>query len=616
VTTSYSGSGFTQVAYHPAIIAPGELLPLVSISHGWTHDYLWYDHIGRHLASYGYIVMSHVNDVGAGGPPATGTASTATLENIDWLLGQPPEAGSFATHVDPHRIVLVGHSTGGEGVVRAYTRLRTGDFVPQHFRASDVVLLAPIAPVNWLTPSLVHPFDVNFHMFAGAADTDTSNGPVNNYQQLLQIYERAYGNKQLTYIHGAGHADFHNGNQPSTDWAFGPELLGRAKTHPVVLGYFLPLVELYVKGNPAARDYFERMDDTFRPPGVSPSVVIAGEYRAADAALNFVLDDYQTRPDLAASSSGGAVAHSVANLAEVLMSDTDSSFAWTGSQPSNGLTRADGDDDERGAVFDWSPGAGAFYEFEVVPTQRDFTDDGVLSFRAAQGTRHPETVALAGPLTFTVTLRDGTGAERSIAVDNYGEITRPYQRTGAGAGAGWASEFSTVRIPLDDFATGGGFDLADVTAVRFEFGASFGSERGRLTLDDIELALPDPPAAFDLSLDRPGGAARLHWPAQPQAAAFHVYRGTIPAGGMAHGGVDTAAYDHVCFEADDAFGDGPFTSVDPDPVPAGSAGFYYLVAAVTATGEGSLGAASVDLDPIEPGEQRQRPNGAPCAPSR
>jgi hypothetical protein len=66
------------------------------VSHGWTHDPLWYDHIGRHLASYGYIVMSHANDVGDGDPLATETASTATLDNIDFLLGHPPEAADFA----------------------------------------------------------------------------------------------------------------------------------------------------------------------------------------------------------------------------------------------------------------------------------------------------------------------------------------------------------------------------------------------------------------------------------------------------------------------------------------------------------------------------------------
>ena len=56
-----SGSFLGQVAYFPADIASMGQLPLVVVSHGNGHQYTWYDHIGNHLASYGYIVMSHQN---------------------------------------------------------------------------------------------------------------------------------------------------------------------------------------------------------------------------------------------------------------------------------------------------------------------------------------------------------------------------------------------------------------------------------------------------------------------------------------------------------------------------------------------------------------------------
>jgi hypothetical protein len=42
------------------------------------------------------------------------------------------------------------------------------------------------------------------------------------------------------------------------------------------------------------------------------------------------------------------------------------------------------------------------------------------------------------------------------------------------------------------------------------------------------------------------------------------------------------------------------------------AGFYYLISAVGASGEATLGHASVDLDPSTPGDQLRRPNAAPC----
>jgi hypothetical protein len=164
-------------------------------------------------------------------------------------------------------------------------------------------------------------------------------------------------------------------------------------------------------------------------------------------------------------------------------------------------------DSARCAVFDWGAGAPRFYELEVVPSMRDFSERAFLSFRACQGTRHPQTVALDGPMSFTVTLRDGVGTSSSIDFGVAGRITRPYQRTGLGTGAGWANEFMTVRIRLADFQTNGsGIDLTDIAAVRFDFGAAFGSARGRIGLDDIAVT-GVVPAVVAASLSFPSSSA-------------------------------------------------------------------------------------------------------------
>lgn len=351
-------------------------------------------------------------------------------------------------------------------------------------------------------------------------------------------------------------------------------------------GYLLPLVELYVRGNPAARDFLTRMDEDFRPPGISGNVLLATEYRQAKAAQNFPIDDFQTQTATGTSSSGGNVTFDVSNVTELLMSDQDGSFDWSGSQSSNGMTRSRfSGDDERCVVFDWTLGETAFYELQIVPTQRDFSDNGFLSFRAAQGTRHPETVALDGPLSFHVTLRDADGHQSTIAISNYGHITPPYQRSGFGSGLGWANEFSTVRIRLTDFLTNDGdLDLTNIAALRFDFGAGFGSIRGRIGLDDSELTDHTTPS-FELTLGRDGDGSALNWSAAPGAVTFNVYRGTIPPGGFSTRGTGDEVYDHLCWDAGDAAGDGPFFARDATAVPANDAGFYYLVATVTQQGE-------------------------------
>lgn len=97
----YSGGTFLdQVVYFPTAISSMGRLPLVVVSHGWTHDYRWYGHIGRHLASYGYIVMAHRNDVGSGNATGTQTASITTLTNTDYIIGnQATIAGGVLDHV-------------------------------------------------------------------------------------------------------------------------------------------------------------------------------------------------------------------------------------------------------------------------------------------------------------------------------------------------------------------------------------------------------------------------------------------------------------------------------------------------------------------------------------
>jgi hypothetical protein len=478
-------------------------VPIVFIGHGWTHDYTWYDHIGNHLASYGYVVVSFRNDVGAGDPQGTQTASVSTVNNTDYVLGHLDTLGGgiLDGHIDPHKIIWIGHSTGGEAVVRAYTKLLDGLSNPQHFNAADIVLISSIAPVNWLTPEMCSPRFLNYQLFLGASDVDTSNEPFPSYVQSIVNYERGRGDKQLIYVHGAGHEDFHNGPDPSP--VEGPDPIGRAATHQVVKGYLLPLVELYAKGNPAGREFFTRMYEDFHPAGIAANVVIAKEFKEGETAEKFVIDDYQSAPALNVSSSGGAVTSDVQNLQEILMRDIDGSLQWTGLQPSNGMTRSRfAGDSARCAVFDWGTTAARFYELEVVQPRRDFSQREFLSFRACQGTRHPQTVALDGPLSFTVTLRDALGVTSAIDFGVAGHLTRPYQRTGLGSGAGWANEFMTVRIRLTDFLTNGsGIDLSDIAAVRFDFGAAFGSARGRIGLDDIAVTglLPAAVATPELS---------------------------------------------------------------------------------------------------------------------
>lgn len=484
---AYAGVFLDQRVFHPADLVDGDPRPLVVVTHGWSYNHTYYDYIGEHLASYGYIVVLHEADVQDGGPEATLAAARTTLENTDDVLVNQATIGGGVLdgHIDARRIMFTGHSTGGEAVVRALTQLREGSYVPLAFGYDDVRVVSSMAPVSWHDRAMVDPGDVPYHMFVAGADDDVSGAPEASYTQCRSIYERARGDRQLTYIHGAGHGDLLGCCGELFIDESAPGLIGREQTNRVARGYFLALAELYLRDNPAAREFFTRPFADLHPSGIGAEVVVTTEHRAG---RRTVLDDFESEPAVDRSSSGGSVTADVANLAEVLMRDNDGSLAWTGSQPSNGLTHARHEgDDPHAVVFDWSPGTSRFYEQQVVDALGDFTEHEFLSMRVAQGTRHPETVALGGPLTFTVTLRDRAGTTSSIALADGAHVAPPYARDGFGAGVGWQSEFVTVRLRLAEFAVGSAIDLADIAAVRLEFGGEFGSARGRVALDDLEL---------------------------------------------------------------------------------------------------------------------------------
>ena len=480
------GVWLDQDIYYPSNIAGLGAQPLIVVSHGNGHNYQWYDHIGYHMASYGYVVMSHSNNTG----PGIDAASLTTLQNTDHFLGNLDTiaGGVLDGHVDGSRIVWIGHSRGGEGVVRAYDRL-SGPYDAINFDKKDIQLVSSIAPTVFLNPTKSDPHKANYHLWIGSADSDVTGGPGSPVTQSFALLERARGRKLAIVLQGMGHGVFHDGG--GSWWAQGPCLNDRTVTHAIMRGYFLPLVAHFVHGDEASLDFLRRPWESFKPIGHPPNpngcVVVTFEYHEKDGKV-VVIDDFESEPDTGVSSSGGAVSFTVTNLLEGSLDDANSTLTWQASDPMNGMTReAFVADETRGIVFDWQQPA--VLEFEVPSAERNLADDTWLSFRACQGTRHPDTIAALEDLTFGVTLEDEFGATSTIDIGVWGGgIVEPYQRAGDGSGVGWANEFETVRIRLTDFLTdGSGLRLARIETIRFEFGAPFGSTEGRLGLDDLEI---------------------------------------------------------------------------------------------------------------------------------
>lgn len=484
VTYSVAGGSVTagfegQRTFYPTAIASMGQLPLIVVSHGNGHQYTWYDYLQSHLASYGYVVVSHQNNT----VPGIQNCSLTTLQHTDAVIGQQATiaGGVLNGHLDASRIIWIGHSRGGEGVARAFDRITDAppSYVPTFFSASAIKLVSSIAPTDFLGPTDSNPHAVNYHLIYGAADGDVHGGPSSDIADSFNVYERATGFRNVHYLHGTGHNEF---NCCGVADATGPALIGRAAVQTIARGYYLALVKRYLEGNVPAKDYLWRQYERFRPAGALSTAVVDLEYKEPPSTGKLVIDDYETQATLDLSSSGGTVDLGVDNAVEGLLNDANTDLTWMPGDPMNGMTRGRTNDTSRGVVFDADRNA-SHVEWSIVPGQQDFSAKTYLSFRACQGTRHPLTTGELADRQWIVLLRDASGRASGISLAAYGGgIEEPYQRTGSGTGAGWSNEFETIRIRLTDFlAEGSGLDLSSIVGVRLE------SPYGRLGLDDLEI---------------------------------------------------------------------------------------------------------------------------------
>src|SRR5712692_4631334 len=239
---------FGEDLYYPATIATMGRRPLVVIGHGNGHNFQWYGHIGRHLASYGYVVVSIANNTG----PGPDSAADTTLGHTDAFLDQA-EAGAIAGgalvgHIDSHKIVWIGHSRGAEAVAISYNRLFNGTHTPVHFAKHDIRLISSMLPTDFEGTDVANPRDANYHLWTASGDADVNGSAGCELCQTFHLVERATGYKQSTIVQGTGHGEFHD-FPPAGDVFTGPCGIRRSTTHLIQLGYLLPLVKHYVDGN-------------------------------------------------------------------------------------------------------------------------------------------------------------------------------------------------------------------------------------------------------------------------------------------------------------------------------------------------------------------------------
>ncbi|MSR45326.1 MAG: hypothetical protein EXS15_08270, partial [Phycisphaerales bacterium] len=433
VTTlsSYTANGVTagftlSRLWYPTAIATMSPRPLIVISHGNGHNYAWYDYLGSHLASWGFIVISHQNNT----VPGIETSSTTTLQHTAAIIAQQSTVagGAISGKLDATRIGWIGHSRGGEGIVRGYDRIFDASYTPVGYGLANLKALCSIAPTDFLGVSSAHPHSANFMLLWGSADGDVSGTPTNSVTWSFDLAERSTGFRNTVYVHGADHNDF---NCCGVNDFVGPAgtAISIAGAQPVAKAFILAQMKYHIEAEVGLQEFMWRPSATLRPPSVVATTTLVKELVVPSTATPTVIDNYQTQTATAVSSCGGAVTSTVTNLSEALARDTDGAYTWSTGNPHNGSIRCTASDIQRMLAWDWN--AASSMEWAVPTALKDVRTQDFVEVRVGQGTRHPNTVTLNGGATFSMVLRDGAGIEARVSSTAQGEaVNRPYQRTG------------------------------------------------------------------------------------------------------------------------------------------------------------------------------------------
>ncbi len=198
--------------------------PVFFMVHG-NHDstvpsYLGYDYIGEYLASNGFVVISVDENIINCTEEGNDKRAILLLDNMKEMFRQNNLSdGPLYGLLDEEKVVIGGHSRGGEIVATAYL-FNDLDKYPEdgnisfdyHFNITSIVAIAPCVdqyrPVN----QSVEISDVNYLIIHGANDQDVSD----------MMGEKQYNNisfsndndnfymKSSVYILGANHGQFNS----------------------------------------------------------------------------------------------------------------------------------------------------------------------------------------------------------------------------------------------------------------------------------------------------------------------------------------------------------------------------------------------------------------------
>jgi hypothetical protein len=457
-------------------------------------SYLGYGSPAAALASHGYLVVSiSANAVNAWDFEATDLGALAraqlVLAHLDlwrrWsTVGGGPFGRRFVGKVDLHRVGLMGHSRGGEGVVRA-ALLNASRRQPYGIRA-----VLPLAPTDFSRPTIP---GVAMSVVLPYCDGDVADLQGQHYfDDTMYAAVRDSAPRSAVLVLGANHNYFNTEWTPGQsaapswdDWGGEPKAecgtdhpgrLSPREQQAVGRAYIAGFFRLMIGRETALLPLFDGSNARAASAGRAVTRVTA---QAPAAARRDITAFDRALPPSAAA--GGATARLCTGV----------EFSWTDRPAVTTPTCRTVDDAAqaphwtpaylaptspavRVTRLTWTNRSGRI-RLELPARQRDVRRFTSLTMRAA-----PDPTVLGTP-DFTMRVLDGHGRTADIAVSAVSDALRSLPGTDAPLAK---TMLRTVRIPLSALS---GIDLQDVRAIELRTNRV---SRGSVFLADLAFARP------------------------------------------------------------------------------------------------------------------------------
>jgi hypothetical protein len=473
-------------------------------------SYQGYDYIAQNLASNGYIVISvSANGINAFDNNVTDLGMQARAELIQRHLqqwntfntaGAAPFGTKFVGKVNLQKVGTMGHSRGGEGVVK--------HFVYNKSLGSPygVKAVFPLAPVDFNRPVA--------NNTALAVALPYCDGDVND-NQGVHFYDDARYNvagdvspKHTIQVMGANHNYFNTVWTPglfpaggADDWGFttggsldpqcgtgaGNHRLTATQERGVGLAYISAVMRAYVGGESQFLPY---LTGEAAPPPSAQTTEIHVSYHAPDTtATRRDVNRLLTSTNLTTNTLGGATTqtgltpHDLCGGASPQPQHCLPATQATTRQPHTTVSaRATTTRGLSQLRTGWSA-ITATYTNNLPTGATNVSGFKWLTFRVSVNfadTRNPAGI----PQNFRVVLTDGAGATSALTVSSFSDVL--FYPPGS-VGPVPKVLLNTARIPVTAFS---GVNLADIRSVQFKFDQS---PSGALLISDVSFASPPAP---------------------------------------------------------------------------------------------------------------------------